>query len=79
MSISRTVHPSAKPDGGVTTAPPFDRPAITALVQVDDEPMPRQLDGRALGWTSDAVLVDIGIDGQRYQVWIAADHVTRRA
>ena len=67
--------------GPITTAPPFDRPPVTARVDVDRDAggtTEQELPGTALGWTRDAVLVEISHEGMRYEVWVQADRVTRR-
>jgi hypothetical protein len=62
---------------GITTAPPFDRPAVRAAVEVDGSR--RLVDGRAVAWTRDAVQVEITLGiGDTREIWLHAEDVSRR-
>jgi type II secretory pathway component PulM len=62
---------------GITTAPPFDRPAVRAAVEVSGSR--RTVDGRAVAWTREAVQVELTLaPGDTREVWLHAEDVTRR-
>lgn len=62
---------------GITTAPPFDRPAVRAAVEIDGSR--RHVDARAVAWTREAVQVELTLGvGDTREVWLRAADVTRR-
>ena len=67
---------------GITQAPPFDRPAITARVELVDEHggrTTRDVPGRAHAWTRLAVYAELHLSaGDIRHAWLHADLITRR-
>lgn len=62
---------------GITTAAPFDRPAVRAVVDVNGSR--KAVPGRAVAWTRDAVQVELTLGvGDTREVWLRAEDVTRR-
>lgn len=67
---------------GITQAPPFDRPPITARVELRDEHgglTTREVEGRAHAWTRTAVYAELHLSaGDIRHAWLPAPDVTRR-